>query len=1057
MSTETKQPRERGPIAWMVHNRVTPNLLMIALIGGGLYMSTRIKQEVFPEFEMDIVRITVVYPGASPEEVETGILLSIENVLRGLDGIKILRATAHEGVGVVVAELYEDADRQRVYQEIKQSVDRITTFPLDIERPEVTLVAHRHEVIDLAVYGDVSELVLRETAERVRERLLLDPTITQVDIRGGRPYRVLVEIPESRLRRYGLTLQEVANRIKDASVEIPGGKLETRAGQLLLRVTDRRDWARQFARIPVVVSDRGAVVHLEDLATVKEGFEDTNQYATFENVRGMIVEIYRVGSQTPMEVSAAVRKILYELRGELPPGIKCRIMRDRTEIYSQRLELLLRNAFLGLILVLVLLGLFLEVRLAFWVTMGIPTSFLGALLFLPAMGVSINIISMFAFIVALGIVVDDAIVAGENIYELRSEGMSFVQAAIRGAGDVSIPIAFSILTNIVAFLPIYFMEGHMGKIWKVIPLVVITVFVISWVEALIVLPAHLAHIRRRTGPPGRFVRWKQRVASGLDWFILKAYAPFLNRVLRWRLLTMAISVAMFVAVLGYIGSGRIGVILMPRVESDRAVVTAVLPFGSPVARVDEVRDRLVRAAHRVAKGNGSERLMRGVAALVEENRIEVVAYLGKPDVRPLTTRAVTQKWRQEVGVIPGLESLRFESDRGGPGSGAALTVELSHRDISILRAASEELAARLAEFPPVKDIDDGYTPGKQQLNFRISEAGQSLGLTSREVGRQVRNAFYGAEAVRQQRNRDEMRVLVRYPLANRTREFDVENLLVATPTGTRVPLGQLASLERGRAYTSIDRRDGRRTVTVTADVQPIGKSSEILGTMNQTLLPELIAKYPGLTFSYEGRQASMRESVQSLLRGFVVSLFVMYFLLAIPFRSYVQPLIVMTAIPFGIVGATLGHMALGYNLSVMSMMGAVALSGVVVNDSLVLIDYANRQRRAGLTPGEAIRQAGARRFRPIVLTTLTTFGGLAPMIFETSRQARFMIPMAISLGFGILFATVITLVLVPCLYMFIEDFGAFTQRLRQRFATDPPAPELQSPDAPAPADPRTGP
>ena len=1042
---DTKPADTRGPIAWMVHNRVTPNLLMIILIGGGLFLSTRIKQEVFPEFELDLVRITVVYPGASPEEVEKGILLSVENELRGMDGIKILRATANEGVGVVVAELYEDEDRQKVYQDIKQSVDRITTFPKDIERPEVTLVARRREVIDLAVYGDVDERVLRETAERVRERLLQDDTISQVDVRGARPHRILVEIPETRLRKFGLTLQEVANRIKDASVELPGGKLETRAGQLLLRVKDRRDWARQFAQIPVVVSDRGAVVHLQDLATVKEGFEDTNQYATFENERSMILEIFRVGSQTPIAVSAAVRKIIHEIRGDMPPGIRCRIMRDRTEIYRQRLELLLRNAFLGLVLVLVLLGLFLEVRLAFWVTMGIPISFLGALLFLPGMSVSINVISMFAFIVALGIVVDDAIVAGENIYEYRAQGMSLTQAAIRGARDVSIPITFSILTNIVAFLPIYYMEGIMGKVWRVIPMVVITVFIISWVEALFILPAHLAHLRERNGAPGRFVRVKRRIAGGLDWLIRRVYAPFLNRVLRWRALSLAVGAAVLLAVLGYIGSGRIGVILMPRVESDRAVVTAVLPYGSPAERVDEVRDRLVRAAHRVAQNNGGDRLMRGVAALVEENEIEVIAYLQKPDVRNLPTRTVTRQWRREVGLIPGLESLRYESDRGGPGSGAALTVELSHRDISTLRAASEELAARLAEFPAVKDINDGYTPGKQQLNIRINESGQSLGLSSREVGRQVRNAFYGAEAVRQQRNRDEVRVLVRYPEARRRREFDVETLLVTTPSGTRVPLRQVATVKRGRAYTAINRRDGRRTVTVTADVQPIGKSAEILGTTNQTLLPGLMAKYAGLAFSYEGRQASMRESVQSLVRGFVVSLFAMYFLLAIPFRSYTQPLIVMVAIPFGVVGATLGHLALGYNLSLMSMMGAVALSGVVVNDSLVLIDFANRQRKAGLSPGEAIRQAGRRRFRPILLTTLTTFGGLAPMIFETSRQARFMIPMAISLGFGILFATVITLVIVPCLYMTIEDLTAGAQRLWNRLSPSSPPPSETQP------------
>ncbi len=1044
MSEPEKRSLWRGPVAWMVRNRVTPNLLMIALIGGGIFATTHIKQEVFPEFTLDLVTITVVYPGASPEEVESGILLSIENEVRGLEGIKILRATAAEGVGTVVAELYEDADHQKIYQDIKQAVDRITTFPKDIERPEVTLVAHRHEVIDLAVYGDVDERVLREAAERVRERLLQDNDITQVDIQGARPLRILVEIPESQLRRYGLTLQEVSDRLRAASVELPGGKVETRAGQLLLRLKDRRDWARQFARIPIVVSDEGAVIYLEDVATVKEGFEDTNQYATYENGRGLILEVYRVGEQTPMAVSGAVRRILVELESELPPGIHCRIMRDRTNIYRQRLSLLLRNAMLGLVLVLVVLGLFLEVRLAFWVTMGIPTSFLGALVVLPWMGVSINIISMFAFIVALGIVVDDAIVAGENIYEYRAQGMGLIEASIRGARDVSVPIAFSILTNIVTFVPIYFMEGIMGKVWRVVPVVVITVFIISWIEAMLILPAHLAHLKRQNGSPGWLARGTRFVAGGLTRFVERVYAPVMRVLLRWRYLVLALGLAALLAVLGYIGSGRIGLILMPRVESDRAVVTAVLPYGSPVERVEAVRRRLVDAAHRVARAHGGDHLMSGVLALVTENKVEVTAYLRKPEIRQMSTRHVTQLWRKQVGVLPGLESLRYESDRGGPGSGAAITVELSHSDIRVLERASEDLAARLAEFPNVKDIDDGFSPGKQQLNLHINEAGLALGLTAEEIGRQVRNAFYGAEAVRQQRRRNEVRVLVRYPEQRRQSEHDVEELLITTRAGTRVPLRQVARVVRGRAYTSIARRDGRRTVTVTADVHPIGKSSEILETLKKSLLPALMAKYSGLRYSFEGRQADMRESVRSLLRGFVIALVVMYILLAIPFRSYIQPVIVMIAIPFGVVGAVLGHLALGFNLSLMSLMGVVALSGVVVNDSLVLIDYANQLRGQGLSAWRAVRLSGVRRFRPIVLTTLTTFGGLAPMIFETSRQARFMIPMAISLGFGILFATFITLVLVPCLYVSVDEIIATVRRVTHR--EDPPAEPALEPD-----------
>jgi multidrug efflux pump subunit AcrB len=1014
----------------MVHNRVTPNLLMVFFLAGGLFMVTRIKQEVFPEFELDQVNIQVRYPGASPEEVERGILTPIETQVRGVDGVKKVLSTASEGVGVVLVELFTDIDRQRAYQDIKQAVDRIITFPKDAERPEVNLVLARRPVLSIVLFGDVSEWVLRDSAELVRDRLLHEAGITQIIMEGARDFRVTVEVPQATLQRHGLTLQEVANRISLAAVELPGGKLETRGGQVLLRVNDRRDWARQYAQIPIVTTPEGAVLRLEDLAKVREGFLDANQSATFDNKRGIVMEVFRVAEQTPKQVARDVRKVLRDLKAELPPGVDWRIRRDRTEIYSQRLELLLKNAVVGLLLVLLFLGLFLDIRLAFWVTLGIPTAFLGALLFLPIMDVSINMMSMFAFIIALGIVVDDAIVAGENIYEARARGLSYAQAAIVGAKRVSVPIAFAILTNVVAFFPIYFMLGEMGKVWKVVPLVVITVFLISWVESLIILPAHLAHGKpsRQGSLMDRISRGQQRIARLLELFVAKIYAPFLDRAVRWRGVTVSVGVALLVLAVGYVFSGRIGMILMPRVESDMAVANAVLRVGASQEQVDEVRKRLVDAAHRVGAKHGGTRLMSGVSAVVVENQLEVRIYLRNPKTRPLTTQEVVNHWRKEAGPILGLESLRYAFDAGGPGSGAAITVELSHPDTEILRLASETLAARLAEFPNVKDIDDGFTPGKEQISFRVNESGQSIGLTSAEIGRQVRNAFYGAEPVRQVRDRNEMRVLVRFPEGERLSEGDVERLLVTTPSGQMVPFREVAEIQRGRAYTTIERRDGRRTVTVTADVAPLAKAGEVLAALNSSILPEIVRNHPGLTYRYEGRQAEMRESTQSLWNGFLVALGVMFFLLAIPFRSYIQPLVVMVAIPFGVVGAVLGHMLMGYALSLMSLMGIVALSGVVVNDSLVLIDYANSLQRQGRTAGEAIREACIRRFRPVILTTLTTFGGLAPMIFETSRQARFMIPMAISLGFGILFATVISLVFVPCLYRLLDDLKASLQR-----------------------------
>ena len=1023
MSNNQRFSKIRGPISWMVNNRVTPNLLMIFLVLGGLFMTTRIKQEVFPDFDPDMVTVSVDYSGASPEEVEQGIILVVEEAIRAIDGVKELTATANEGKGTILAELEEGSDQQKIYQEIKQEIDRITTFPEDADEPEVSLATHLREVLSINLYGDVSEMALRETADQVRDRLLQNSNITQVDLAGARDYEILIEVSQEKLRAYGLTLEEIATAINSASTDIPGGSVDTAGGDILLRIKDRRDWADEFARIPMVTTADGSVVYLEDIALVREDFEDNDKSATYNGHRSIGIDIYRVGDQTPMGVSGAVRTAMDDIEQDLPAGIDWHINNDMSEVYQQRLELLLKNAFMGLALVLVVLGLFLELKLAFWVTMGIPTAFLGSLLFLPAVGVSINMISMFAFIVALGIVVDDAIVAGENIHEYQQQGMGFAKAAVLGARDVATPITFSILTNVVAFLPLSFIPGTMGKIWKVIPLVVITVFLISWVESLLILPGHLAHIKRRPAgaSPTRLQRWQQEFTDQVARFIKRVYGPFLDLCLRWQSLTVALFLTVLVVVLSYALSGRIGIIMMPRVESDRAEVTAVLPVGSPMDKVVAVQDKLSDAINAVATENGGEQLVTGIFSQINENQVEVKAYLTDAGIRPLSTSEVTRLWREKLGPVVGLESLLFESDGGGPGSGATLTVELSHSDINVLDQASAALADRLAGFPNVKDIDDGYTPGKQQLDFSIKPEGQSLGLTSAEVASQVRNAFSGAEALSQQRGRNEVTVRVRLTESERSSEYHVENYMIRTPAGIFVPLSEIANVERGRAYTSISRRDARRTVTVTANVEPIGETGQVQAALNSTILPDLARDYPGLSYGYQGRQADMKESMASLIGGFVLSMLTIYFLLAVPFRSYSQPLIVMIAIPFGIVGAVLGHLLMGYNLSLMSMMGIVALAGVVVNDSLVLIDYANRKRQEGSGPAEAIRIAGVRRFRPIVLTTLTTFGGLAPMIFETSRQARFMIPMALSLGFGILFATVITLILVPCLYLLIND------------------------------------
>ena len=1033
----------RGPIAWMAMNPVTANLLMVALLLGGVLTFLNIKQEVFPEFEIDRVDISVAYPGASPEEVEKGIILVIEEGVRGVDGVDEVTSTAAEGGGRVSCELLLGADRQRVYQDIKQEVDRITTLPEDAEEPQVNLATHRHGVVTLVLYGDETEKRLRDLAEQIREELLQDKDITQVDLEGIRDLEITALIANDTLRAYGLTVSDVAGAIDRASVERPAGGVKTDGGEVLLRIRDRRDWGREFENIPILGTTVGRQVRLGELATVRDDFEDTDQFATYNGKQAVLIEVYRIGKQKPLTVAAAAKQMIADLNAKLPAGVRIEVLNDRSDIYRQRAALLTKNGLIGLTLVLALLGAFLDARLAFWVAMGIPISFLGGLILMPALGVTINMISMFAFLIALGIVVDDAIVVGENVYEYHQRGMPFLKAAVIGTREVTMPVVFSVLTNIVAFFPLFWVPGTIGKIWKVIPAVVITVFAISLVECIFILPAHLGHSRRRVrrGLGRWFYERQQRFGAWFLKTVRTVYGPFLDRVLAHRYITCALATCVLIVTIGYIKSGRIGMVPMPRVDADYSIVTAVLPYGSPVQQTRKVRDHLIRTVQALGeeitredprhrgqiKGVYAEigRSFRGVSG---GHVVEVRTYLTGPDERPVFTREFTEMWRKKAGAIAGLDALQFQSDRGGPGGGASLSLQLSHGNSAELEAACRETTAWLDNFPNVSDVDPGFSAGKTQIDFTILPAGLSLGLTSEDVARQARNAFYGAEALRQQRGRNEIKVRVRLADGERNSEEDISGLLIRTPAGTYVPLSEIAQSARGRSYTSIDRRNGRRVLTVTANVTPYDASERMLKAYIDEKFPELSERHPGLGYGFAGRQEDLREGLAALRTGFIIAILVIYVCLAVPFRSYSQPLIIMTSIPFGIVGAVIGHLIMGYSLSMISMMGVIALSGVVVNDSLVLIDFANRRKQEGMDAHDAMLNAGVRRFRPVMLTTLTTFGGLAPMIFEQSRQARFMIPMALSLGYGILFATAITLIIVPSLYMIIEDAQKLFQR-----------------------------
>ncbi|PQJ35137.1 multidrug transporter [Salinibacter sp. 10B] len=1012
-----------GPIAYMAQNSIAANLLMVILLAGGLFTAYTMQKEVFPQYQLDVVQVSVVYPGAAPAEVEQGILRPVEEAIRGVEGIKEVTSTADEGRGEVSIELVAGTDRMKAFQDINQAVNRIRTFPDDIEEPEVQLQSNQREVMAIGLYGDTDVWTLRKQAENVRDRLLSNDEITQVEIGNVPDYMTHVEIPRNRLREYDLTLGEVANLIAQSSEDIPAGAVETNAGEILLRMKERKQWADEYGNIELIPSETGSSVRLADLATITDGFEETGFHGKFNRQNTVDLQIYRIGDQSPLDIATAVKSVLEEAETAFPPGVKYRIDSNAAADYQQRLSLLVENGIIAIIIVLLILALFLEYRLAFWVMMGMAISFIGAFLFLPMAGISINMISMFGFLVVLGIVVDDAIVVGENVYEYRQQGMGKLQAAIQGARDMGKPVTFAIITNIIAFLPLLFIPGTTGKYWWPLPAVVIVVLAVSLLEALFILPAHLAH----TSEGNRFVitakieRWQQAFARRFNHFVDTYYRPFLELCLQFRYVTISTAVTLLLVVAGYGYSGHMGMILMPEVAADEIETGVSLPVGTTPDQAGAVARDIADATHKMFEENNLDRVAEGIKANVRgQSFIDVEIVMKPPTERDMTAQEVIEIWRDNIGDIKGVDQMTFEAERGPAGYLPDISVDLSHSNIDVLEEASEMFVQRMESYAATRDVNDNYNRGKTQFDFTLLPEGRRLGLTPEMVGQQVRNAFYGALAMRQLRGTNEIEVRVKLPYPQRKDLYHLQDFVIQAPNGTEVPLMDVVEVEEGEAFTTINRRDGRRVVSVSMDAQPSNAVGRVLESIQQEELPKLQDRFPGLTWSFEGSQAEMRESTQALWGGFALAMFVIYALLAIAFSSYLQPIIVMGAIPFGIVGAVIGHIVLGYDLSLVSLMGVIALSGVVLNDSLIMIDYANK-KRDDHSVFDAIHEAGLRRFRPIILTTLTTFGGLTPIIFETSNQATQLIPMAISLGFGIVFATSIILVLVPCLYLILED------------------------------------
>jgi multidrug efflux pump subunit AcrB len=1027
MSDADKRRGWVGPIEWMARNSIAANLMMILLLVGGVWMALQVQKEVFPQFQLDIVQISVSYPGAAPEEVEQGILLPVEEAVQGIQSIEEMTSTAREGSGNIQLELVTGTNRMQALQDIEQAVDRIRTFPEQAEEPEVRLVTPTRDVMELTLYGDVDIWTLRQLGEQLRNRLLSEDAITQAVIDDVPAYMTSVEIPLETLRKYNLTLSEVASRIEQSSEDIPAGSMATGSGDILLRLKDRKQWADAFESIVILNAGSGGTVTLGDIAAVRDGFEESGFHSRFNGQPSVEIEIFRTGDQSPLDIAAAVEQVMAELEVTLPDAVKVRIDSNRAEHFEDRMDMLLENGVMAMVIVLVILSLFLEYRLAFWIMMGMTISFVGSVLFLPAMDVSINMISMFGFLMVLGIVVDDAIVVGENIYEYREQGMSFMDAAIQGAKDIAGPVTFSILTNIVAFLPLLFIPGVTGKFWWPLGVVVILVLAISLIEALFILPAHLAHSGRGSVTVyGHWMHGVQRVFSGgLEAVINGVYRPLLDLALRFRYVTLSAAFTVMVVSGAYAMSDHMGMIMMPEAPADEIEAAVRLPVGTTARRAGELALAITADTQRLFEEHNLVRNVEGIKTNVRGQQfIDVELVLLPGDERDMTVDELIDLWRSELGDFKGVDQITFESEQG-PGSWRDdISVDLSHTDIDVLARASQRFVEELEQISQTRNVNDNYSTGKPQFDISLTDEGRALGLTGADVGRQLRDAFYGSIALRQLRGINENEIRVRLPEYQRQDLHYLDNFVIRTPAGQEVPLMDVAEVAITESFRSIDRRDGRRVITVGTDVQPKSATRQVLDVVQAEILPQLRADFPGLTWSFQGSQADLRDSTAALWGGFGLAMGAIFALLAVAFGSYLQPLVVMLAIPFGAVGAIIGHMILGMELSLVSIMGIVALSGVVVNDSLIMVSYANRQRdRVG--PAEAIYEAGLRRFRPIALTTLTTFGGLTPIITETSLQAIYLIPMAVSLGFGIVFATALILFLVPCLYLVLEDMKGF--------------------------------
>lgn len=1051
----------RSIITWFVDNPVASNLLMFLFIVGGFgTLRFAINLEEFPNIDPDVVRIQVPYLGAAPQEVESGVCRRIEEALEGEQGIDKMRSVSTEGMCTVNLELDTDFDTTLTANNVKAKVDGINTLPAETEKPIVSKFVVRGRVMSLAVSGRVGEQALKELGEELRSEIVALPGISQVDLTYVRPYEISIEVSENELRRHSLTLAQVADAIRRSSIDLPGGALRTSGGEILLRTNGQAYTGAEFANIVVLTRNDGTQVFLDELATIVDGFEDGDLRAEFDGEPSVMITVYRIGQEDIIAMADTLTDYVASRRSTLPAGTALEIWTDESQELRARLDALVRNAIGGLFLVMTALTIFLRFQVAMWVAAGIPVALLGTVLMFPLFDFTISTLTVMAFILVLGIVVDDAIVVGERVFAYEQTGLSKRDAAIRGTYEVSVPVIFGVLTTMATFLPLVLGGGRMGSFFSVIGYVVMIALVLSIIESQLILPAHLSHRKTEgylgegTAPVRAWIRIQGRIAGWLEDFATYTYGPALQAAIRNRYFTVSLGVGVVIVVIGLVASGRVVFQFFPPVEGDRAIATLTLPEGVNPEQTLAAAQRLVDAAEQLRGemdagrplGSGSliEHVLLSVGQELPRNGPQMQMVSGKSNFAEValalrsgdergprwTTGRVTERWRELTGSITDAVELTYSA--AAFTTGEAINLQLEGRDVDELRQIAATLRGELSRFEGVFDITDSFRAGKQEIQLELKPGARALGITLTDLGRQVRQAFYGEEVQRVQRGREDVRVMVRYPEADRRSLGTLENMRIRTADGTEVPFSAVARFHLGRGYSSINRVDGRRVVNVIADVDRDKTTPErVIGALEQNVYPALLADHPNVRIAIAGEQEERLESLVSLAQGAALAMLIIYILLAIPLKSYTQPFVIMSVIPFGAIGAITGHYIMGESLVFFSMLGIVALSGVVVNASLVLVDFCNRRRREGVPVEEALLEAGTTRFRPIILTSLTTFIGLVPLMVTANWATAFVIPMAISLAWGVLFATGITLFLVPALYRISEDiFGATSEGTR---------------------------